>query len=284
MQILVHIGLNKCASTYIQAALASAQATLRRHGVFYAVEGSLSAQYGLSRYYGFGPDAERVTKRSLSWLAAEADRRNCARVIISSEYLSLCRPAAIAKFATDLENLGADAQFLMYSRDVIPWLHSLFNQYVKTVENGPQFASLDDFASHVLDNGAIDVARRYRAWTVVVGEQNLMHCHIARAQQPAAVLAPFIDFAGLDIQPPSWGANRSLAPGALYLTSLLRQSAPNAGRNLLIARIASSECAWVQIPGDFLQITQKNMTRLEAEISSPMAALPHTVLSAEIAA
>ena len=37
MQILVHLGLNKCASTYIQQALAAAKVGLRRQGVFYAV-------------------------------------------------------------------------------------------------------------------------------------------------------------------------------------------------------------------------------------------------------
>ncbi len=95
MQILVHLGLNKCASTYLQQALAAAQSGLRRQGVFYAVEGGRPAQYGLSRHYGFGPDVDGVTRRSLRWLMAEASKRHCTRLIVSSEYLSLCRPAAI---------------------------------------------------------------------------------------------------------------------------------------------------------------------------------------------
>ena len=99
MQILVHLGLNKCASTYIQRALAAAQAGLRRHGVFYPVEGGRTAQYGLSRHYGFGPDIDGVTPRGLPWLMAEAEKRHCTRMILSSEYLSLRRPAAIAAFA-----------------------------------------------------------------------------------------------------------------------------------------------------------------------------------------
>lgn len=103
MDILIHLGLNKCASTYIQQALAAAQAVLRQQGVFYAVEGGRPAQYGLSRHYGFGPDVDGVTPRSLGWLTAEASRRHCTRLIISSEYLSLCRPAAIAAFVADLQ-------------------------------------------------------------------------------------------------------------------------------------------------------------------------------------
>jgi hypothetical protein len=34
MRILIHLGLNKCASTYVQQALAVAQAPLRRAGMF----------------------------------------------------------------------------------------------------------------------------------------------------------------------------------------------------------------------------------------------------------
>jgi hypothetical protein len=136
MQILVHLGFNKCASTYIQRALAAAQAGLRRHGVFYPVEGGRPAQYGLSRQYGFGPDVDGVTPRSLLWLMAEAEKRHCTRLIVSSEYLSLCRPAAIAAFADDLEALGADAHFLSFSREITAWLRSLFNQYVRAVDSG----------------------------------------------------------------------------------------------------------------------------------------------------
>jgi hypothetical protein len=134
MQILVHLGLNKCASTYIQQALAATQAGLRQQGVFYAVEGGRTAQYGLSRHYGFGPDVDGVTPRNLAWLMAEASRRHCTRLIVSSEYLSLCRPAAIAAFTADLDALGAEARFLIFSRETGPWLRSLFNQYVKTVD------------------------------------------------------------------------------------------------------------------------------------------------------
>ena len=38
MQILVHLGLNKCALTYSQQALSGTSAVLLRQGVFYFVE------------------------------------------------------------------------------------------------------------------------------------------------------------------------------------------------------------------------------------------------------
>ena len=284
MQILVHLGLNKCASTTIQRALAAAQAGLRRNGVFYPVEGGRPAQYGLSRQYGFGPDVDGVTPRSLRWLMAEASRRHCTRMILSSEYLSLHRPAAIAAFVADLEALGADARFLIFSREPVPWLRSLFNQYVKTVDSGPHFRSIDAFADHVLANGAIDIARRYQAWADAVGASRLAHHRIAPGQPPEDVLTPFSEFAGLPIAAAEQGANRSLSPGALYLTGLIRQALPTPGRDLLLARIAASDCAWVPVPADYLEIGPEQMARLDDDIAAPFAALPRANLPVRSAA
>ncbi len=284
MQILVHLGLNKCASTYIQRALAAAQAGLRRNGVFYPVEGGRPAQYGLSRHYGFGPDIDGVTPRSLRWLMAEASRRHCTRMILSSEYLSLHRPAAIAAFVADLEALGADARFLIFSREPVPWLRSLFNQYVKTVDSGPHFRSIDTFVDHVLANGAIDIARRYQAWADAVGAARLAHHHIAPGQPPEDVLAPFSDFAGIPIAPAEQGGNRSLSAGALYLTGLVRQALPTPGRDCLLTRIAASGCAWVPVPAGYLEIGPEHLARLEDEIAPPFAALPRASLPVRNAA
>ena len=276
MQILVHLGLNKCASSYIQRALAGSQAGLCRAGVFYPVEGGRPAQYGLSRHYGFGPDVGGVTRRSLAWLTAEASRRHCTRMILSSEYLSLDRPAAIAAFAADLAALGADARFVLFSRELVPWLHSLFNQYVKTVDSGPHFPTIDAFIDHVLANGAIDIAGRYRAWADVVGARRLAHHPIAPGQPPEDVLVPFAEFAGLPIAPARQGANRSLPPGALYLTGLIRQARPTPGRDRLLARIAADDCAWVPVPAEYLEIGPDRLARLDDQVAAPFAALPRT--------
>jgi len=284
MQILVHLGLNKCASTTIQRALAAAQAGLRRHGVFYPVEGGRPAQYGLSRHYGFGPDIAGVTPRSLRWMMAEADKRHCTRMILSSEYLSLCRPAAIAAFVADLEALGADARFVLFSRELVAWLRSLFNQYVKTVDSGPHFRSIGAFVDHVLANGAIDIARRYQAWADAVGTARLAHHQIAPGQPPEDVLTPFSEFAGLPIAAAQPGANRSLPPGALYLTGLIRQALPTPGRDLLLARIAASDCTWVPVPAGYLEIGPAHMARLDDAIATPFATLPRANLPVSSAA
>ena len=205
-------------------------------------------------------------------------------MILSSEYLSLHRPAAIAAFVADLEALGADARFLIFSREPVPWLRSLFNQYVKTVDSGPHFRSIDAFADHVLTNGAIDIARRYQAWADAVGASRLAHHRIAPGQPPEDVLTPFSEFAGLPIAAAEPGANRSLSPGALYLTGLIRQALPTPGRDLLLARIAASDCAWVPVPADYLEIGPEQMARLDDDIAAPFAALPRANLPVPTAA
>jgi len=281
MQILIHLGLNKCASTYFQQALAAAQAALRQRGVFYPVEGTRPAQYGLSRHYGFGPDVAGVTPRSLTWLAFEAERRGCTRMILSSEYLSLCRPAAIAAFCAELDIMGAEARFLLFSREVGAWVRSLFNQYVKTVDSGPHFGSINDYVDHVLANGAIDVARRYGAWVEAAGPERVRHHHIDAADRPTAVLAPFAEFAGVPIAPAGDAdANRSLRPGALYLTGLLRQALPSPARDAVLARVARLDCAWAPVPAGYLDIDAERMARLEAAVIRPFAALPRAPLTA----
>jgi hypothetical protein len=225
-----------------------------------------------------------VTPRSLPWLMAEAEKRHCTRMILSSEYLSLRRPAAIAAFAADLEALGADASFLIFSRELVPWLRSLFNQYVKTVDSGPHFRSIDTFVDHVLANGAIDIARRYQAWADAVGAPRLAHHHIAPGQPPEDVLTPFSEFAGLPIAAAQPGANRSLSPGALYLTGLIRQALPTPGRDYLLAHITASDCAWVPVPAGYLEIGPEHMARLDDEIAAPFAALPRSGLPVSTAA
>jgi len=215
----------------------------------------------------------------LSWLVAEAERRDCDRMILSSEYLSLYRPAAIASFATELQVLGAEAQFLFFSREVGAWVRSLFNQFVKTVDSHPHFRSINDFVDHVLANGAIDIAQRLGAWTAVAEPGRIAHHYIAPGQAPDRVLGPFAAFAGIAIAPVSGGdANTSLSPGALYLTSLLREALPFPGRDAVLAGVARRACTWVPVPEGYLKIDPSRMARLETEILRPFAALPRMPL------
>lgn len=119
MQVLVHLGLNKCASTYIQAALSAAAAPLLEHGVYYDVTEGRTAHYDVSDHYGFDKEKAGHTPTSLAALFRRADEHGCGRIIVSSEYFSRPKRSAIAAFRDDLEKLDADARLLLFSREPV---------------------------------------------------------------------------------------------------------------------------------------------------------------------
>ena len=176
-----------------------------------------------------------------------------------------------------LRSLRAETQFLVFSRDLVPWLHSLFNQYVKTVDGGPFYDSIDSLVSHVLWNGSIDLARRYRAWGKTVGTDRITHVRIAEDQADTTVLAPFEAFAGILIAPAIGPINHSVPAGALYLTGRLRQAHRGPLRDRLLTRIAAGDCDWASAPEDYLRISAQNMERLEREIAEPFARLAASI-------
>lgn len=274
MRILIHIGLNKCASTYMQEALSAARVALLRRGIFYPPDGGRAAQYGLSRYYGFGPDEPEVKPRCLPSILTEARRRQCDRVILSSEYLSLHRPTAIAAFVADLAAARADYRVLMFTREVIAWVRSLFNQYIKTVSQSPRFMTINDFVDHVLSNRSADVAARYGAWARYSASEHMALFRIETGQPAEAVLRPFEHFAEMRIAPPRMTANESVAAGTLYLAALLRHAPQTEALKRLLGEIALQDLRRVPVPRDFLEIDDARRARLEAEVARPLAALP----------
>lgn len=279
MRLLLHVGLNKCASTYIQSRLTANQAGLRRVGVFYGVERGQLCQYGLSRYYGFGPEAEEVRPRSFGWLARLARERGASAMIVSSEYLSLDRPVAHDRLMRDLAAEGVDeVEVLFFARPVEAWVRSLFNQYVRTVDGGRWLHSIDDFVDQVLANGAIDIAGRYQAWARAVGAERVRLIDIAEEHSTDAVLQPFEAFAGTAL--PERGTssdNRGLAPSALYLTGLVRRAPRSAARNMVLAgieRAGAPLARWVPVPARYLEISPDRRARLARDVAAPFAALP----------
>ena len=102
MQVLVHIGLNKCASTFIQNALDNARLRLENAGVLYPKDCGPPCQYSVSKHYGFGPEAPEITARPVREIIREAQRRGMHKIILSSEYFSLFRPKAVQGFLAEI--------------------------------------------------------------------------------------------------------------------------------------------------------------------------------------
>ena len=281
MQVLVHLGLNKCASTFIQTTLAHNRDRLAAHGVCYPGEPGRPAHYGLSRTYGFGPDAPTVQPVLLSRLVRDARAAGQDKLILSSEYLSLYNPEGARRLTEDLERLDCDARFVLFSRAMPGWIRSLFNQYIKTVETGRYLASIDDFVDQVLANRSIDVARRLGQWRAAAEAPGfaLSHHRDAALGGRDAVLAPFVCFAGITLERPTRAeANPSLGADALYRIGQLRRNAPGRARDRELAALLAGGRPDGMAPAGYLTISPDREARLAREIVEPYLRLPGDTL------
>jgi len=281
VRVLLHLGLNKCASTYIQSALDAARPALLGAGVCYPAQPGPSCQYGLSRAYGFGPDAPDIARTPVAGLVAEAAGHECDRLILSSEYLSLYRPAGAARLAGDLVRAGCRTQFLLFSRPVPGWVRSLFNQYVRTVDDGRPLPNIDAFVDQVLANGAIDIARRHDMWAKLAGSGGLTHHRISDRMAPGQVLGPFTDFAGIPIPAPKAGpSNASLGADQLHRIGELWRQPACTRRDREIGELLAGAPSPVPAPPDYLVVGAERMASLHAKVIAPYMALSWTALPA----
>lgn len=275
MRLLIHLGLNKCASTYVQSVLFQSRDALAEAGVSYPVTGTQKCQYGLSRYYGFGPDAPEVHPTSLEDLITRSEREGADRLILSSEYLSLYQPSAAERLVQDVERLGVSAEYVLFSRELLGWIAALFNQYVKTVEDGRLMSGIDAFVDQVLTNRAIDIARRYHMWADLVGDHALSHYPLRRAGSVDEVLAPFERFAMRRLQPTAEvETNASLSPDQLYSLALRRASEPSVAQRRAISKLLAGGPAESTAPASYLRISADRKARLSTEIEVPYLSLP----------
>ena len=284
MRALIHLGLNKCASTYVQTALDAARSDLQRHGVWYPDQPGPCCHYGLSRNYGFGPEDPTVDPCTLAELADSAARRGCDRLILSSEYLSLKAPRAADRLLADLQANGIRAEFVLFSREIYAWVRALFNQFVKTVDGSEQPADLNAFIDRVLANGAIDIAGRIGIWRARLPEAALHHYRLEADAEPGAVLAPFECFAGCRLPEPAAGANTSLDADRIYRIGQLRRLTPCPERNAEIATILAGGPVAALAPEGYLDIDMDRLDRIMVEVSRPYYQIPRSPLPERLGA
>ena len=283
MRVLVHLGLNKCASTFIQKILSNARTRLAQSGTWYPVEDGRTCHYGLSRHYGFGPDAPEVTDRTIGDAVNAAAALGCNQLILSSEYLSLYRPRAAERLMSALDVAGCEAEFLLFSRDIPGWIKSLFNQYVRTVDGGKALPHIDAFVDQVLRNRTIDVVERYEQWSGLVTPGTLRHYRLGKGQDRRAVLKPFSTFCGFPI-PTSIDNQDNVSVGAeqLFRIGQLRANPRNKSQEAELQRLLSGASCNASAPADYLTISADRLARIESEITSPYEALPWLSLNDEI--
>ena len=279
MDILLHIGLNKCGSTFLQNALDHGRSTLKAVDTWYPAQDGPPCQYGLSKAYGFGPEAFEITEQSLDQLIAQADAEGCTKLILSSEYFSLERPRAAETLWRDLTSKARSVQVVVFSRDVFSWVRSLFNQYVKAVEGPGQLENLNAFIDQTLANRAIDVATRIATWRDLVPPKAFRHYRLVEGEDRHAALGVFETFAGLNLEleaPPA--TNASIDAAALYRVGQLRRRLPTDERDAEITRLLTGGASPYPAPDGFLHICPTRRARLIREIVAPYTAIPSLAL------
>jgi hypothetical protein len=136
MQLILHVGLPKTATTTIQHVLDTAKAELCAQGVLYP--GTTKTQMELVRRSQFGrldnPTGEGSLGEAIGWLAEEIRAVRPQRVVLSCERMILVTAGAVARLqralASGLPEV-TEVRVLAYVRDPIGWATSLCQQRLK---------------------------------------------------------------------------------------------------------------------------------------------------------
>ena len=157
-KILIHIGLDKCGSTAIQASFKRNQAAFDAAGVVYPTTGKLCGHHvSLANLFGFGfvKIEEEHAEELRSCL--EAEIKNARTVVLSSEHFSYaCSEEGIRKLAAFCS--GFEVRIVLVLRNQIDWLEA---QYSETIKWGNQ-QTFEDFLAENVDGA--DYSELLRQW------------------------------------------------------------------------------------------------------------------------
>lgn len=166
-RLVVHIGLPKTATTYIQSGLFTNRAALRQLGVFLPQSGRLNLEPNLVAHHHlawemFSP--RRFEPSSGGWEELRRELRTAAAdvVLLSSEEFSRVTTKGVADaFEQNLRSLCDDVTVVMVIRDQLSWLNSTYLQRVKVLAPTSDF---DTFVDRSLEGGWFDLDRAFRRW------------------------------------------------------------------------------------------------------------------------
>ncbi|WP_139792926.1 hypothetical protein [Pseudophaeobacter leonis] len=130
MQVTIHIGMPKCASSTVQAHFADNDELYQSKGLLYPTRHRLKNGY---RHHNplFEPDLSPDT--AVQDLLREAGRKNCARILISTERFSTDTEGHLARItAAFARQIGTkNITCLCLVRDPASMLRSSFQQFVR---------------------------------------------------------------------------------------------------------------------------------------------------------
>lgn len=168
--ILLHIGTHKTGSTSIQQFLARAAGQLLEDGILYPRAGrperfaphghhllawSIQQKRGLTSFEGWNDVVDEIRRTS------------CPQVCISSEVFTTCSSDQIRQIQAFLE--GADITVLLYLRDPLEYMVSLYKQHITAWGDPRSFREFVKEKIHLCDYRAL-----VRRWRQVLGPEQVI--------------------------------------------------------------------------------------------------------------
>jgi hypothetical protein len=191
MNIYIHIGVHKTASSTIQVGLSNNRGLLAENDWLYPKKGALSRIAHHNVVFQIRND-RRYNPRAGDFedLISEIKRTKKQNVIVSSEDFSLCNLSEVEFISNQLRSLGP-LRVIVYLRRQDEWLNSRWAQLVK---NGRYS---DDFESS-LKQGIVeaDFYNRLQPWAEVLGKENIIVRVLERNQLEDHVCIDFLRSCG----------------------------------------------------------------------------------------
>ncbi len=252
MDLYLHIGMNKTASTAIQDFFAdNHDKLLSEHSVLWPRTGlgqrgrGGNSHYDLSEGLGFTndpqfltPDDARIGALSAD-LWAEIGAADPRAAVMSSEFFVLRRDLARVK-----SFFGAQKpRIVIYLRRHDAWLSSLYAQAIKSAHDPKWDSNFENFLAFQkkVRNQHLSYLELVNAWVNVFGEDRIILRPYRENEPPTVVIADFLSLVGVTethgLRLPSMSCNPSPTANTLSIIDRLQRSGlPERSKRRLVAR------------------------------------------------
>ncbi len=236
---LLHIGLNKSGTTYIQRAANTRRPELLEHGVRYPGTATSQRQPVLALMdgkIGWGSEGKQLKRKRWDAMMAEVDADTERRIYISNEAASLADDAQAGRFVAAL---GARAHILVTLRGYAALLPSNWQQRVKSGSTRPFDPWLRDVLAaenpHA-DHRLLDIAGVITRWSRLVGPDRVtvVVADKARPRLLTDAVCDLLDLPRQVLEVPAeaggYSANRSMSMPEVEMIRALNEVVRARGR------------------------------------------------------
>lgn len=278
--LFLHIGLPKCGSTTIQAALVRMAPALERRGIHVLVAGR-NRQGSHSPLKRALAEPELAASRwELGAAATEIAASAARRFVVTAESLTSISPDHAEwpeRVRAWAERAGVSVRVVAYVRPQWELVEATYSQLVKRGSVGWSFDRWLPGETPLGPGTALrlDYGRRLRPWRHVFGGESLVVRPLDRAAGGTGLVAHFLRVVGVDdarlLEAASAAPRRNTRPGAKYL-EVRRRARRFAGRKSL-ARGLALQGAAALIRGDrpFAGLAAEDIAALQARFEEANA-------------